>query len=83
MEAGRQTDNTGYHFLKMLLFDFETMSMKLSHIHCLSVLLMVICKDVVILNICRVTALAFQNNFSVSFKIFSISLLLPTVRMLL
>ena len=30
--------------------------------------------------ICRVTALAFQNNFFVIFKMFSISLLLLTVR---
>ena len=50
--------------------------MKLSHIHCLWVLLMA---KVVTLNICRVTALAFHNNVFVIFKIISISRLLLTV----
>ena len=54
--------------------------MKLSHIHCLWVLLKVVCKEDYHFNICRVTAPAFQNNFFVIFKIFSISFLLLTAR---
>ena len=58
---------------KWCFFNFEKMSMELSHRHCLWILFMVLCNEGCCLLHCRVSALDFENYFFVIFKICSIS----------